>query len=524
MAAVGIAMPYIRRARAGSFEMIQLGRQDFPGTGNNPVGFAAASGFPGFGTQVSIGTTLTLTSGSPGSPNVVQFKDITPKSGQACNVINGTGNGGAASPVHDVKFFGCRFTGNAAHLNSVIQSSGVSTDACVDLLSTGSTNITFSYCTFAPFVSLNPNPIPAPAWPSASVGQGIAYGDTNYQNYLIPYANAYRDCIALGTPPGSTTTLDHCDLWGAGDTVTCSSIGWQSLNQPISTSCGTTLIKDCWLHDNRNDFAPTWSASTTYHLDDVVTSPIDAHLYRCLVATITGGSDPSASASWGNPSTNDHTNGCMCPNSNSFANVTFDHCTISAIGNTNAIAWQHLLNASNNFDATANYAINALVAGLDGFVYVALAASGPSSGGPKDPTGNAFPSIWVQNGGGNPPNWFNQFQNIVIKNCHISGYASVVDMGANNSGQSGMVFEDNIISNAVMYGARVVYTGVGTYTGPYVPLSNLFNGANGNSWRRNRYEVWPGSAAWDAAHAAMNGWFVWPDGDVSLNQTTDWHN
>ena len=516
-------MPYVlRRASAQPrFAQFQLGFRDFPGPqGNNPVGFAAASGFPGFSGTVQIGSTLNLVNGSPGSPTLVQFQDVRPKTGQkACAITaNGSDSGGA---VHDIKFFGCRFCSNAAHSHSLIGQ-----DSCVDMLTGGSSNITFSYCTFSPLPSLSPNPVPALAWPSSSVGTGAVYGSSvpNYANYLIPYANAYRDAVSHACPPGSTTIYDHCDMWGAGDTFTCSSIGWQSLNNPISTSCGQTLVTDCWLHDNRNDFPPNWSPGITYQIDDIVTGS-NSHVY---IATGTStGSNPTLGGPWfdQNPSGagNDHTNGTMCPNSNSFANVTFQHCTISGIGNTNNVAWQHLLNASNNFDATANYSIGAIVAGLDGFVYTALTASGPSTIGPKDPTGNAFPSNWVQNGGGNPPHWFNQFQNIAFKNCHLSGFTSMIDMGANNSGQSGMVFEDNVISNAVMYGARLVYTGVGTYTGPYVPLSNLFLGQSGNSWRRNRYQAWPGSSGWDV-NSGKDGWYVWPDGDISLNQTTDWHN
>src|SRR6266705_1868189 len=92
----------------------------FPGQYGNPVGFAAAPGFPGTLTPSS----GPFTSGTAANPTIISFKDF---------------DAGVSSTNIDanfVKFVGCRFQSNNVAGNNV--SSG----------GTGCQNITFSYCSF----------------------------------------------------------------------------------------------------------------------------------------------------------------------------------------------------------------------------------------------------------------------------------------------------------------------------------------------------------------------------------------
>src|SRR5258708_17939059 len=89
----------------------------FPGQPGNPVGFAAAPGYPGSLTSSS----GPFTSGSPGSPTIISFKDF---------------DAGVSSTNIDanwVNFVGCRFQSNNTVGN------------CVSSGSTGCQNIIFSY-------------------------------------------------------------------------------------------------------------------------------------------------------------------------------------------------------------------------------------------------------------------------------------------------------------------------------------------------------------------------------------------
>ena len=116
-------MPYVlRRASAQPrFAQFQLGGGSFPGQGGNPVGFAAAPGFPGSLTVTTWPPALSggdsgspaWGSGTTGNPTLVKFRDFVGASGGGAGFwpvsIDGIDSHG---PVNHVKFIGCRWQTN----------------------------------------------------------------------------------------------------------------------------------------------------------------------------------------------------------------------------------------------------------------------------------------------------------------------------------------------------------------------------------------------------------------------------
>jgi len=185
---------------------------NFPGRPSNPVGFAAAPGF----------TSLTsssgpFTSGSPGNPTIIMFKDFD------------AGTSSTNIDANWVTFIGCRFQSNATGGN------------CVSSGSTGCQNIVFSYCSFVPRVALVGNTPPGATWPSAGAGTG-AIANTGWitGTNCIDGNNGYQfgfDCHNLTDGP---ITWDHCDFWGFANAVNF--IGHTA----------QMIVRDCWIHDARN--------------------------------------------------------------------------------------------------------------------------------------------------------------------------------------------------------------------------------------------------------------------------------
>lgn len=518
----------------------------FPGQPSNPVGFfatpanVAGLGNPAYSgdalgsglTPASIGDgtsgTFQLTNGA-----IISFKDFTPKSGLWYNCINNNGNafnGGGGAAVNNVTFIGCRFTANSYPLGLP---SNMNPDCFVDCFTCGSSNIKFLYCTIAPTVALNPHPIPATAWPSSGVGTGrSAFNSSVYQ---VPYLNSARDCISIFAPPGTTITIDHCDIWGGGEIVGVGGGSWAAGQTPATVN-GNTIVTDNWLHDNRLPIAPPWSSGTNYAVDAIV-SGSDFNNYRANTPSGPGNGgalDPTVDipvffvgavgTRWTGFATFDHGNGIIPTNSNpphAAANWLIQHNTLSGLGNTNSMNCAHIGTVGTFWNSGSNYAINAEVGASDGFRYVAAAASGPGNGGAVNPAGNTHPTVWTQ--------WaFNGYQNMVIRNNWISGFNDGIDIGVCNSGQTGMIFEDNIISNDVMWFNFIcMFEGTGN-SGPYQPYmdaigqNGMFTSAPTNSWRRNKYHLYPGSGStYDVANANNDGKFVWPDGSIN---STDWPN
>ena len=386
----------------------------FPGQAGNPVGHtntpaSQPSVWPGgtwpgawpgtfknvtngFSLPVALGTgaggTFNLTSGSVGAPTIIAFMDFQP-SGNTANNINATGgNGGNQTIVHDITFVGCRFTADTA---------GSNLNSCVQLFrdgpgaGNGSFNITFSYCTFAPLPSLYTQPIPTRVWPSSSFGTGTTWpsgtgGWANTGNtYVIDWNVSYRDAISVSVPPGGFVYLDHCDLWGWGEGIACTTNNfWTTPN--IYPPAGQLNVTDCWIHDSRSD---------SFDLE--------------------------------------HQNAIMgCTNANGLSNALFRHNTVSGLGNTNMAGLQHLMTANTFYDPTRNYTAGPatdpfVVGATDGFAYQCILANGPGTTGAKDPAGNTNTTFWTQF-------QVNSYRNVSFINNHFSGMNNGCDMGIGSAG------------------------------------------------------------------------------------------
>jgi hypothetical protein len=458
----------------------------FPGQPGNPVGFAAAPGWPGsfqnfaqgFPTNPTAlgdgtGGTLALTSNTTYS-----FLNISPV-GFGSNIISSDGLIGhpSATPVngvHDITFIGCRFTANT---------NLTSPDSCVECVSAGSFNIQFLYCSFVPLPSIALNPPPGTNWPSSSVGTGAVFTTTGTggappqpgNTYQMTWGVTYRDALAVAVPTTKFVTVDHCDMWGWADGITTTGLPWTSLNTYPPN--GQLNITDNWVHDCRTDNNNV-----------------------------------------------DHSNAIIFASNNASAsNVLVKHNTLSGLGNTNTIALQHLaVSAGNFYDAANSYSPGAtLIGALDGFAYQCVLANGP--GNVQSPIANT--TYWHQAA-------VNSYQNIQVLNNHISGMSVGVDMGVGLGGSTGIVFTDNIISNYVMWLNRIV-TVSNSFNGPNGNnVGATFNGTNGNLWKRNVYQMWPGSGtggSYDTGNPATNdGKFVLPAetvlGGGNFISSTDWHN
>jgi hypothetical protein len=494
-----------------------VGALDFPGFpgGNNPVGPAAAPGWPGDFTNLAQGypKPVAIGDGSSGTLHLVSgttysFLDISPGVYEGANVTTANGLVGGAA-VTNVTFIGCRFTAAGATPGSI---------ACVDQYHTGS-GLTFKYCTIAPVATplgiapAAPNPIPARAWPSTSVGQGYKINDSVYQT---PWLSACRDGININVSPGTTVRLEHCDIWGTSAFVGISGSNWARGVRSAAVN-GNIEIVECWLHDNMYPTAPAWNSSTNYAVNDYV-SGTDSNVYKAVATSgpgfggAVGPPDVTPGSKWISWSTYQHSNGVMSTNDKGQGNVLVEHCTISGLGNTVACNAAHNQTIGTFWNPATPYTTGTVVCSVDGYAYTAA-----RNNVGVDPTGDTHTLDWTQSG-------FNHDDNVVYRRNFISGawFSATIDLGYGNSNSRGMVFEDNIFSNAVMW-THLCYSGAIADGGPYTPdQTGIFNGTFGNSLLRNTYSVWPGSSAWDAANAGKNGWYVWPDG--TINNGIDWHN
>lgn len=157
---------------------------------------------------------------------------------------------------------------------------------------TGGNNVTFNYCTFGPPLGTL---IPNASWPSAGYRQGVSGFSSNVRSYQINYGVGPQYCFRK--EGGTSTTLNHCDLWGGGN----------MLDLPGGSS---TNILNCWIHD------ASWEGpNVEYHQDG------PGYLEGVQGAT-SGYTGPS--------------------------NVLIQNCTIASLGNTNAIAFQYATGGYNN--------------------------------------------------------------------------------------------------------------------------------------------------------------------------------
>jgi hypothetical protein len=326
----------------------------FPGQAGNPVGFAATpanvtinsvqysnTAYPG-----SLGAPPSLVGGSSGSPQIVTFKDFS-------------GGISLASGTNFITFIGCRFQASGSgNFNSVIQSN----------------NIAFSYCSFTPLVSLQPN-LPSPSaghsWPCATGGAGIGYVG-GAQTYLVPAANG-SDLWVFGRNLSNTLGalyFDHCDFWGSGQGCDID-----------PTPAGPVVFTDCWFHDMRDD------------------------------------------------TTGDHTDGVGNEQGGGILGLKINHCVFASVGNTSAIAlqgagtytnltitnnyltqWGHLIQTGNLANSVSNAQVTDNLITTDG-------AWGVSSFSADVVFGNGTGNTWRRNtllviptyptawGSGSTPSW-----------------------------------------------------------------------------------------------------------------------
>lgn len=261
---------------------ISSGVSGFPGQAGNQVGYAAAPGF----------TSLTAFSGSfvsgtSGAHQVYSFKDF-----------NAGSSGTEISGKQFIDFVGCRFQSNSSENYNVNV--------------TGSSNITFSYCSFVPLASFATSP-PGGAWPSAGSYPNTPSPLTMTTNVnCLNGNNGYQ--YACNVPDTGPVTWTSCDFWGFGQ------------NGPgfFSTTAQMT-VNNCWIHD------PCNQSPTGYHTDGL-----------------------------------GYQNASVGP-----SNVTITNCTIAGLGNTNAIAFQDATSGYNNIIITGNYVTgygNMIALGLAGGV------------------------------------------------------------------------------------------------------------------------------------------------------------
>jgi hypothetical protein len=512
LAAAGIAMPYVRRSRAASFEMIQLGKTAFPGQpiGSvvlNPVGHAAtpafaASSWPGGtwpgawpgGFQNGIGPWSGLAnpctmnqlatklggsiSGTTGSPRIIAYLDID--GGGSTNPISDNGiDGGAAA--HDVTFVGCRF-----------QSAAVAASYNVECWKSISYNIAFYYCsmtprrTAGPWISKTTSPavfdVTQPgSWPSASVGLGLldlgggvspnpGGGSGTYQT---PYLSAALDCMALGSNAGTYMIVDHCDMWGSGFAISGTPVYPPALGGSPTPSTTPTQITDNWMHDNRFPGPPAWDGSFTYSgtagasptPSTAMVTGSNGHIYFCVVASSLG-HDPTTGSTdwlqWQNSGDHGELLGFAQGTDQPPQNWTIQHNTMATLGNTNVFVW----------------AIT---------------------------------------------NW--NYVNIKMINNYISGCNNVLDCGAQALGaaNTGWLVRDNIFATDLFFAASTIDYAT-------QPLQSQFNQSNGNNnvWRGNKLKAYPGDT-WSNfnGHPASfyDGQYVLP-GTISVGNNyspTDWN-
>jgi hypothetical protein len=234
--------------------IITLTDLGFPGQPSNPVGFAAAPGYPGSLTTWPGGEP---TGGTAGNPAVYSFYDFVGTGIDNSNVIG-------CSNAH-IKFIGCRFQNS--NVNSTIVFGPTGND------------YTFSYCTFCPLVSLASAP-PNPIWPTSGAGLGIGWGSGSYVSYLIPRVSGYSYAfLFLASTTVGPFTWDHCDFWGFGSAIT-----WGQSTQQMN-------VTDCWFHDTRNDGSNPQGSGNGDHTDGIGfqaggTPPFNVLVQHCTIAAI----------------------------------------------------------------------------------------------------------------------------------------------------------------------------------------------------------------------------------------------
>src|SRR6266853_1564729 len=224
--------------------LIQFPSGTFPGQAGNPVGFAAAPGYPGSLTTSS----GPFTSGTAANPTVISFKDFD------------AGTSSTNIDANFVTFIGCRFQSNNVNGN------------CVSSGATGCQNIIFSYCSFVPRTVFTA-PSQLSVWPSAGAGQQVI-ASAGYIDGInaIANANGYQfsfDCHNLTDGP---ITWNHCDFTGFANCINF-----------IGHTAQMT-VQDCWIHCSRNTAGLDHTDGPGYLNGGV--EPHNIKIDHCTIASI----------------------------------------------------------------------------------------------------------------------------------------------------------------------------------------------------------------------------------------------
>ena len=201
--------------RVKACQTIAAASTAYPGQSGNPVGYAAAPGYPG--SLTSHGTTGWV-SGTAGNPTIYSFLDID--AGTAGTIISGS----------NITFIGCRFQSN-------YESGSGATLFGPNVECTGASNIVFNYCSFTPR-TIHYASVPSAAWPSAGAGQSYT-GDGGGAPFQMTASQCY--CYGIYIPSGGAVTLNHCDFWGFAEGIVLGS-GY----------AGPFVMDNCWVHDCQN--------------------------------------------------------------------------------------------------------------------------------------------------------------------------------------------------------------------------------------------------------------------------------
>jgi hypothetical protein len=211
------------------------GTTAWPGQAGNPVGYAAAPGYPG---------ALTPHAATGFASNTTySFLDI-----------DGGTTGIDLSSLTNTTFIGCRFQGNAQY-NYNVNAAG--------------TNLTFSYCTVCPRTAFVTSPPGLTRWPCAGAGQNT----TTFSDGVncTPGTQGYQ--YGFHIMSGGPVTISHCDIWGFGNAI------------DFLATTTKMLVDGCWIHDAANAAPSGYRTDGPGYLNGA-TPPQNVRISNCTIASL----------------------------------------------------------------------------------------------------------------------------------------------------------------------------------------------------------------------------------------------
>lgn len=233
--------------------MIFIGQKGWPGQSSNPVGYAAAPGYPGSLTTKASGT----------FSNNTTYNFLLVDGGTSPPSINATG----------CTFNGCYF-GASTNVNN--------SESMMTYPNGG--HHTFNYCTFAPspaqvggaFPPMPPGGGGYTNWPTASYFTYDGTPAAVSHGISAALGNDYGIVGAGSSTPSNGLSFYYCDTWGCCNGVVFS-----------QTNASNPLIFDnCWIHDS----CVTPSGAHTDGIGDVQSANGDfvefLIINHCTIATV----------------------------------------------------------------------------------------------------------------------------------------------------------------------------------------------------------------------------------------------